>query len=291
MIGEVRFVLRERDGVALAARRWSTGGTPRAVLVVAHGMGEHSARYRAPLAPLIDAGFVVYALDHRGHGASVGDGQTLGEFGPGGFLGVVDDLLALVMEARDDNPGLPLALLGHSMGSFAAQLFVLDYGNTIDALALSGSAAIDQLGAIAGQGDVLAALNAPFAPARTAFDWLSRDESEVDAYIADPLCGFALSEASFLSLFSQAARLADPTALGGIPRDLPIYIFSGLEDPLASSGALTPLIERYTRAGLQVATDLYPGARHEILNETNRAEVVDRLGRWLASVGIPDRGA
>jgi alpha-beta hydrolase superfamily lysophospholipase len=281
-ITETGVALPERDGVAPAAQHWSAGVTPRLVLVVAHGMGEHSRRYVAPLSPLIAEGVEVYALDHRGHGASVQAGQV-GDFGAGGFAGIVSDLVALVEVAQAQHPGLPLALLGHSMGSFAAQLFVLDHADLIDGLALSGSAALDRLAAVATSPDVLAALNGPFEPSRTPFDWLSRDEDEVDAYIADPLCGFPLTPQSFVSMFEHAPRMADPAVLAAIPKDLPIYIFSGLADPLASAlGGLDPLIERYKAAGVPVTTDLYPEGRHEILNETNRAEVVGRLGGWLA---------
>jgi alpha-beta hydrolase superfamily lysophospholipase len=280
-ITEQHVHLRERDGIALAAQRWSSPVAPRLLLVVAHGMGEHSRRYLTPLSPLIEEGVEVYALDHRGHGASAEPG-AMGEFGVGGFAGLVADLAALVEVAQSEHPGLPIALLGHSMGSFAAQLFVLDHANLIDGLALSGSAALDMLAAAASGPDVLAALNSPFAPARTPFDWLSRDEAEVDAYVADPLCGFPLTASSFASMFGQASRLADPAMLATIPKDLPIYIFSGLSDPLSLAlYGLQPLIQRYEAAGLSLTTDLYPEARHEILNETNRAEVVARLGAWL----------
>lgn len=285
-INEKRFTLRPRDGIALEVRKWTGRVRPRAVLVVAHGMGEHADRYCVPLTPLIARGIVTYALDHRGHGAGARANGTLGDYGPGGIAGVVLDVGALVEQARDENPGLPVVLLGHSMGSMIAQAFVLDHAALIDGLALSGSAAVDVVAAVgAANPDLFGALNSPFAPGRTGFEWLSRDEAEVDAYVADPLCGFSLVPGSMLELFGQGAALADPGRLAAIPRDLPIWIASGDADPLYSLlGAVEPLIARDRAAGLKVEARIYPGARHEILNETNRAEVVADLGNWLDRV-------
>lgn len=282
---EVRFALRQRDGIALACRRWRSDETARYVLIVAHGMGEHSARYRAPLAPLAARGAVIYALDHRGHGHSAGPGYPLGDYGPGGFAGVVADLAALVVLARAENPGLPAVLFGHSMGSMIAQAFVLDHHDLIDALVLCGSAAVDVL-AQAGQADpdLFAHINRPFEPARTAFDWLSRDEAQVDLYLADPLCGFSLVPHSFGDLLGHAAQLADPALLAMIPGTLPLLIMSGDQDPLHSLlGGLEPLIARYRLTGLTPDVHLYPGGRHEILNEVDRDKVVSDLSNWIES--------
>ncbi|MDB5577826.1 MAG: hypothetical protein JWR80_3002 [Bradyrhizobium sp.] len=286
MISEHGFLLRERDGIALAVRRWSAVGTARALMVVAHGMGEHSARYLAPLTPLIADGVTVYALDHRGHGASVADGGTFGDYGRGGYAGLVSDLAALVEQARRENPGVPVVLFGHSMGSMIAQGYALEFSDRIDALILCGSAAVDVV-AIAGAADpaIFGALNRPFEPARTPFDWLSRDEAEVDAYIADPWCGFGLVPESFTDLFGQGAKLADPARLADIRKDLPVYIFSGDRDPLhCMLQAVDPLVARYRAAGLAVTFRLYPGGRHEVLNETNRSEVVGDLISWSEGI-------
>lgn len=187
----------------------------------------------------------------------------------------------MIQIARGEYPDLPVILLGHSMGSMIAQALVIEYPGLIDGLALSGSAAVDVLAMVGQTRDILGTINAAFEPARTAFDWLSRDAAQVDAYIADPLCGFGLTPDSFLSLFSQGERLASPASLAAISKDLPIYIFSGDRDPLAADfGALGPLIERYRAAGLSPHVRLYPGARHEVLNELNRDEVVAGLLDW-----------
>jgi alpha-beta hydrolase superfamily lysophospholipase len=154
----------------------------------------------------------------------------------------------------------------------------------IDALALSGSAAVDVVAKAASDPTIFFNLNASFEPARTPFDWLSRDPSQVDLYLADPWCGFALVPESFGSLLAQGPRLADPAELAKIPAELPIYVFSGDRDPLYGDlGAVEPLIARYKAAGLNVSTRIYKGARHEVLNETNRDEVVTDLLAWLGA--------
>jgi alpha-beta hydrolase superfamily lysophospholipase len=290
-MSDKQFPLTSNDAQSLAAYRWEGSRSPTAIIIVAHGMGEHSQRYRTALEPLLERGFVAYAVDHRGHGASVTTAAELGDFGPGGFGQVVADLVALTRLARSEHPGLPIALLGHSMGSMAAQLFAVQHSELIDALALSGSAAVDRIAAAAQDPKVLGLLNASFEPARTPFDWLSRDERQVDAYIADPLCGFTLTPGSFGSMLGYGGTLADPSELAKIRKDLPVYVFSGDHDPLHRDlGALQPVIDRYRAAGLQVAVDLYPGARHEVLNETNRAEIVEKLAGWLRTA-LPAREA
>lgn len=282
-MSEQAFTFDASDGTRISAWRWGAKGPTRAVLQISHGMGEHALRYEAPLAPLRAAGIAIYANDHRGHGRT---GTTLGDFGPGGFAGVVDDMAVLSRLARRENPGAKLVLMGHSMGSFALQIYLLQHSGLIDAAVLSGSAALDMLPPPDPSGNALEAFNKPFEPARTPFDWLSRDAAEVDRYIADPLCGFPMNEASMMSLFVAAQPLFAPDALKAIRPDLPLYLLAGDRDPLnAGLTALMPLVQRYRDAGVRDVThDFYPGGRHEMLNETNRAQVVDNLRRFIARV-------
>lgn len=281
---ETRFTLPRPDGQSIACYRWSNADKPRAVMVVAHGMGEHALRYRPALAGLIEDGIGIYALDHRGHGATIAlSDREAGDFGPGGFMAVVTDLAALVEAARSENPDVPIFVLGHSMGSFIGQAFLIDHGALVDGAVLVGTTAVDLLAeAMAKEPDALAALNRPFEPARTPCDWLSRDDAQVDAYIDDPLCGFSLVPDSMVSLLSQGARLADPAELARIPDGLPLYILIGARDVLVTDfGRLEPLVDRYRATGLAPVVMVYPEGRHEILNEINRDEVVGNLLDWL----------
>jgi len=281
------FCYTSADGTQIAAYRWDPAGQPRAAVQLTHGMGEHARRYEHVARALNDAGFAVYAQDHRGHGASA-DPDALGDLGKGGWAGLVGDIGLLSTHIRAEHPGLPLILLGHSMGSFAVQQYLFDHSADADAVVLTGTAAIDLLeGALdLDQPIDLSAFNAPFAPARTDYDWLSRDEAMVDAYVADPRCGFGIDTASGKAMFVGARRGADPAQVAAIRSDLPLYIAVGEADPVNGGLALlTPLADRYRAAGLaDVTVRTYPEARHEILNETNRDHIITDLITWIDRV-------
>jgi alpha-beta hydrolase superfamily lysophospholipase len=281
------FTFTAADGTQIAAYRWDPAGQPTAAVQITHGMGEHARRYEHVAQALTDVGYVVYAQDHRGHGATA-DADDLGNLGAGGWTGLVDDIGELGAVVRAEHPGLPLILLGHSMGSFAVQQYLLDHGADVDGVALTGTAVIDLLEPALDldQPLDLAMFNAAFQPARTDYDWLSRDEAVVDAYVADPLCGFGIDTASAKTMFVGARRLADPGQVAVLRCDLPVYIAVGESDPV--NGGLTllyPLADRLKDAGLtDVTVVTYPGARHEILNETNSAEVIGSLIAWANQV-------
>jgi alpha-beta hydrolase superfamily lysophospholipase len=267
------------DGLELASYAWDVAD-PRGTVQVAHGLAEHSARYDRFARVLNAAGYSVRATDHRGHGGSIAG--TPGDFGAAGFAGLIADVAAYGASVRGD---LPLFLFAHSMGSFAAQSVLLTHSEQYDGVVLSGSTALDLLaaGLAQAEGPVgLEAFNAGFAH-RTGYEWLSRDEAEVDRYVADPLCGFDLPEATVPALFGAADTLADPTELAGLRPDLPLLVVSGSDDPLAGGGQLVEVLaQRYRDAGLvDVTVKLYDGARHEILNETNRDQVGADVVAWL----------
>lgn len=275
--------------LTIAAYRWDPAGEPRGIAQVTHGMGEHALRYAHVADALTEDGYVVYAQDHRGHGASMGDSEP-GAIGTDGWTELVEDISRLGDLARTAHPGLPVVLIGHSMGSFAAQQYVLDHSQDIDALVLTGTAAIDLLEPALNLDEPidLSDFNAPFAPARTDFDWLSRDEAEVDKYVTDPLCGFGLDTGAGKQMFVAARDVADPARLDGIRKDLPIHISVGEADPVNGGGALvTALEDRLEGAGIDdVSLVIWPGARHEVFNETNGDEVITEMVRWMdAKVG------
>jgi alpha-beta hydrolase superfamily lysophospholipase len=289
------FTYRSADDRQLAGCRWAPPGdqTCVGVVVLVHGMGEHIRRYDHVAEALTSQGFVVYGHDHRGHGASLTPTDEPGHLGPSGWWALVEDLNLVVTQAQSDYPSLPVVMVAHSMGSFAAQQFLLDHGASLDAVALTGTAAVDLLEpALDLSGDLeLSAFNAAFHPARTDFDWLSRDESMVDAYLTDPLCGFGIDTASLKDMFAGARRLADPTEMARIPGNLPLYVAVGSQDPVnAGLTLLWALVDRYRAAGLNdVTVRVYDEGRHEILNEINRAEVIDDLLQWLVRVSTTVR--
>jgi alpha-beta hydrolase superfamily lysophospholipase len=289
----------DRAGRAIFARRWSPEGAPRASVQIAHGLAEHSARYARLAEALTGAGYVVTASDHRGHGPNCPP-DDLGFFAAeNGWRECLEDLHAVARRVGADFPGLPQVFLGHSMGSFMGQTYIAEHGAELDAAVLSGTSGPPP--AILGIGRRIAAferwrlgprgksplvrallfgeLNKAFKPARTPFDWLSRDPAEVDKYIADPLCGFDATNQLALDLIGALGALASPQMAARIPRTLPIYLFSGGRDPVGAR--LQGLIDVYRAAGLKLTTKIYPEARHETLNETNRDEVTADLLGWL----------
>jgi alpha-beta hydrolase superfamily lysophospholipase len=283
-----RFQFESTDGLSIACVKWVRPQKVRGVIQIAHGLGEHMGRYAELAETLLEDEFAVYGNDHRGHGLTAKPSGSFGEFGPSGFNQLVEDMVSLRVIAKDEHRGKPYILLGHSLGSFAAQQFILDHGHSIDGLALSGSGTLDGLARLAqsvpkGE-DPMKLMNAPFEPARTPFDWLSRDNAEVDAFINDPLCFPSLSAASMASFLDAFERLADPSEIRKVQEDLPIYIFSGSDDPIGQKLAgVRVLIERYRSAGItSIAHDFYQGGRHEMLHETNRRDVITNLLVWLS---------
>lgn len=283
--------LSSADGTPVVTYSWTEGsGQPIGVVQIAHGLAEHGERYDRFARALNAAGFVVHAVDHRGHGRTANG--RLGDFGAAGFGGLIADVAQYGAALRAQHGGLPLFLFGHSMGSFASQAALLDDAAIWSGVVLSGSTALDMLaaGMASAPADApsgLAAFNAGFVH-RTGYEWLSRDAAEVDAYVADPWCGWDMPADVIPSLFAPAPQLADPTQLAGIRRNLPVLIASGDADPLAGGGALVQLLgQRYRDAGIaDVSVKLYPDARHEILNETNRDEVTADIIGWLRAHAV-----
>jgi alpha-beta hydrolase superfamily lysophospholipase len=283
--GPARVDFPSAGGVTVAAYRWDPTGDPRAAVQLTHGMGEHALRYADLAHALTGQGYVVYAQDHRGHGNTATSQAALGRLGTDGWTELVNDIDRLRHRVREQQPALPLVLLGHSMGSFAVQQYLLDHSRDVDAAVLTGTAVIDLLEpALDLEAPMdLSVFNAPFQPARTDYDWLSRDEEQVDKYVADPRCGFGLDTAGGKAMFAGARALALPERLDGLRKDLPVYVAVGEKDPVNGELALVDaLVDRLRSAGMQdVTLRTYPEARHEVFNETNRDEVVGDLVGWL----------
>jgi len=280
-----RVDFESTGGVTIVAFRWDPPAEPRAIVQLTHGMGEHAQRYAHLARTLAQQGYVVYAQDHRGHGETATSDAELGRIGAEGWDELVADIGRMSAVARAEHPGLPLVLIGHSMGSFAAQQYLLDHSGDVDAVVLTGTALLDLLEPALDldQPLDLSMFNAPFAPARTDYDWLSRDEAQVDAYVADPHCGFGLDGEGGKQMFVAARQLADPDRLAGLRTNLPVYIAVGEHDPVNGELALVHgLVDRLREAGLgDVTLRTYPEARHEVFNETNRDEVYADVLTWI----------
>lgn len=210
-VGEpTRVDVESSGGLRVAAYRWDPPGAPRAIVSLTHGMGEHAMRYALLAGALTGRGHVVYAQDHGGHGRTAVSEEQLGQLGEHGWDELVNDIDRLRSAAVAEHPGLPVVVVGHSMGSVALQQYLLDHSHDLRAAVLTGTAAIDLLEPALDLDEPidLSGFNARFEPARTAFDWLSRDEEQVDLYLADPWCGFGLDVASGKAMFERARRLA-----------------------------------------------------------------------------------
>lgn len=282
-----RVDFRSEGDLTIAAYEWRPSERPHAIAQIVHGVGEYALRYQPLVEDLLSAGYVVYSHDHRGHGNSVMPGAEFGQLGRDGWRELVLDIGRLGQLAKDRNPGLPLAVVAHSLGSFATQQWLLDHSDDVTAVVLTGTAVIDLIEPTMDlDADMdLSAFNAPFQPARTEFDWLSRDEEQVDKYIADPRCGFGLDSQSTKAMFAAARQLADPARVADIRSDLPVYVAVGEMDPVNGGGALVDeLVARLDRAGVEdVTLRVWTGARHEVFNEVNRDQVVAEIVDWLAA--------
>lgn len=267
------------QGVHIHVYRWQPG-KPKAVVLLAHGIGEHALRYEHVAQRLVGAGYAVWAIDQRGHGATgieqhSGDLTKLGKLGPGGQRAVVGDLVSALKRIRGEHPELPVAILGHSWGSLSTQMLLNSHDALVDAVVLTGTAY--RMPGWMNSGD----LNARHAHlGETGYEWLSRDSAIVDAFVEDPLT----FPAKVLALLGPV----DAARLFGVPsrrirHDLPLLIAGGSDDSLGGTKSLQRLGRAYReRAGLtDVTVIVYPGARHEILNEINRGKVLDDIVGWL----------
>jgi alpha-beta hydrolase superfamily lysophospholipase len=298
-----QFLFNCPDGYQMPVYGWLPGGEIKAIVLVAHGMAEYALRYQRFANFLNEQGIGVYANDHRGHGSYAAKDNLLGIPGDDWVNKQIEDLHGLQKQLRRSHTGKKFFLMGHSMGSFFAQRYAELYSATIDGLILSGtngqkdpllpfgiglsgiltkafgpshkSKLINKL--------IFGKFNAGFKPARTPFDWLSRDIAEVDKYIADPLCGFIASVQMVNYLFRSLGETFDKKQLDRIRKDLPVYAFAGDKDPVGMQGkGFMTLIKNWKAAGINsIEYKLYKDGRHEMLNDINRNEVTADCLRWL----------
>ena len=292
--------IKAADGVDLGGYEWPQK-SPKAVVVIVHGMAEHAARYDRFAGELNKNGYAAIAVDLRGHGLSIQDGIKGYFASKDGWRVVQRDIAALVNEAKKRYPNVPVVLFGHSMGSIFARIFMMDAGNQIDACILSGVtinkkglrdvapyvAALFSLSGAKKPSKALDAMsfgafNKPFEPAKTPFDWLSRDEDEVHKYVDDELCGFVCTPSLFGDVSKAILYTLKEENVAKIPKDLKVYIMSGAKDPVGSEGYDAHYLQdSYEKAGIAVECKVYEDARHELLNEINRDDVTCDIINFL----------
>ena len=277
--------------------------TVKAVVQISHGMAEHAARYLRFAEYLCENGFAVFLHDHIGHGESVSSPELLGYFGEHGEQTFVEDMKTVTDWAKKTYPDLPLFLLGHGMGSLIARKYTAQYGSLLAGAVYSGTSGSNPaLGfglllcniLIKTKGEkhrskmldkiAFGAYNKK-TEKRTPCDWASRDEKEVDKFIADPLCGYMYTVSGMQALFLTVREISKDSWYAAVPQNLPILLVSGTMDPIGNYGkGVREVFARLQNTGHEaVQCKLYDGARHEILNETNRAEVFADILSFLSA--------
>jgi len=300
------YKLKASDGTQIHVYEWlpDEPSDVKACLQIAHGMAEHAKRYDDFATFLNKNGFAVFANDHRGHGKTAGSVENLGYFADeNGFETVVDDMRVLTEKIRAEFPEKPVFLLGHSMGSFLSRYYAIEDASKIKGLILSGTAG--DPGMLGKVGKTLSKLiaafsgkksptplmttlsfgayNKQFKPNRTEFDWLSRDNEQVDKYVNDPYCGTVFTAGFYTDMLGGLLYVNQEAAIAKMRKDLPVYLISGDKDPVSENGkGVKEVFEKMKKAGLNdVEMKLYPDARHEILNELNKEEVYQDILNWL----------
>jgi alpha-beta hydrolase superfamily lysophospholipase len=300
------FIFNSVDGTKVFVYNWipDNGVKVKGIVQIAHGMAETAARYEAFAEYLTANGYIVYANDHRGHGKTAVTVENLGYLADeDGFHWLVKDQHQLSEIIKKENPALPLFLFGHSMGSFITQRYIMLYGSELKGAILSGSngkqgmmlnvAKLLAKNEIKKQGRkaksyklnnmTFSSYNNAFKPNRTEFDWLSRDNAEIDKYINDPFCGTVFTAGFYYDFFTGLKEIEKKKNLSLVPKGLPIYIFSGDKDPVGKFGkGVINLNKTYKDYDIKDVTyKLYEGGRHEMLNEINRNEVMNDIVDWL----------
>lgn len=288
----------------IRARKYLPDGEPRAIVQIAHGIAEHIERYGEFMEFLAGNGYIVVANDHLGHGKSINGPEDLGFFAArDGWNYVLRDMEKLHDRTAKEHPGLPYVMFGHSMGSFLTRTYLIKYPGKYDAAILSGTGHQAKAMVLGGyamasaavklygprkigeklNGIAFGAYNKGFENPRTAFDWLTRVDAEVDKYIADPLCGFVATVSLFRDMMGGIKFITDQKNINTMSRTQPVYFMSGDCDPVGDNGkGVERAYKAFCDAGLHdVMIRLYPGGRHEMLNEVNKYDVYQDILAWL----------
>ena len=295
----------DEEGKKIVYYKWKCEDKDeKGIVQIAHGMTETALRYDYFAKKLNEAGFTVYANDHRGHGETAQTKEELGYIADeDGFTWMVKDLKELNDIIRKENANKKVILLGHSMGSFLSQRYAELYGDSIDLLILSGTNGqpkrITKIGQYIAKKEMklhgrknvsklmdklsFGDFNSKFEPTRTDYDWLCSVEEEVDKYINDEKCGFICTSSFYYDLIKGLWTIHEEKNLNNIPKELPIYIFAGDRDPVGYEGeGIVNLYNCYKDLGIkEVEYKLYKDGRHEMLNEVNKDTVISDILKWI----------
>lgn len=299
------FYYPSKDGLTqIHAIEWIPEGDIRGILQIAHGMVEFIDRYDRFASFMASQGFYVVGNDHLGHGKSVTDENQLGYFAKhDGNFTVLGDMQQLREDTAKKYPGVPYFILGHSMGSFLTREFIEKYGDGLKGAIIMGTgyqpnATLDMAIALTAvfqqargghfrsttiNNMALGSYNKAFEPGRTKNDWLTKDEAIVDAYEANPLNQFTFTINGYYNLFRGMRYSQRKENLEKIPKDLPILVVSGAEDPVGECGKGPRIVaQTYKEIGISdVTLKLFPGDRHEILNELDKEDVDRFILDWI----------
>ncbi|AEM77952.1 alpha/beta hydrolase [Thermoanaerobacter wiegelii] len=298
------FFIKGEDGVDIYVHLWEPVEIPKGIIQIFHGMAEHGGRYGNFARYMNEKGFIVCANDHRGHGKTAGTLDDIGYIGKNGFEKIVEDEYVIMKFLKEKYENLPVVIFGHSFGSFIAQEFMIRHGKETNGVILSGSSAIKELPLRFGyalafvektlfgekkRSKILDKLTFGSYNKKikednlSKFEWLSTDKEEVKKYEEDPYCGGVFTVGFFYYFFKGLLNLYKTQRLLAIPKDLPLFVISGEEDPVGEYGKLVKrLYELYKSIGLkQVNIKLYPGKRHELLNEVEREKVYEDILTWI----------
>ena len=301
------FYFESSTGVnSIRAIRCIPNITPKAIVQIAHGVADHIDRYRDFMAYLAQNGFLVVGNDHLGHGHTIRHDNEQGFFAyKNGWEHAVNDIEKLRIITKSEYPNLPYIFFGHSMGSFLIRTYIIKHPDTYDAAIISGTGHMPK--AMIKSGHALAntivkikgpkhisklidniafgSYNKSFSPTRTNFDWISSDEEQVDKYVADPLCGFIATASLFSDLMSGLSFITKQENINKMNKSKPVCFISGADDPVGEKGkGVERAYKAFCDAGLSdVYMKLYPGGRHEMLNEVNRSEVYKDICCWIDS--------
>lgn len=288
------------------ARMCVPDAEPRAIVQIIHGIAEYIDRYDEFMSFLADNGIIAVGTDHLGHGKSIESEEQTGFFAyDNGWDYAVRDEEVLRLAMHENYPELPIIVFGHSMGSFMARTLLIRYPDAFNAAIISGTgnqgAALVNGGLF--MGNLVTGLkgahhyskflnnlafgnyNKMYDNPKTEYDWLSRDEANVQKYIDDPLCGFIPSCSLFRDMMTGVKFITNKKNLTAMNKDMPVYFMSGDMDPVGECGkGVQKAYNNFLEAGMKdVSIKLYPGGRHEMLNEINKDEVYTDILTWLGS--------